>query len=205
MARVRRSRYKSHTVSVRPKARSPEHQPQPEELEELEDLEDLEELGDEAIISQQTAAHALQPRANVAEETRSVVITEHPERTQPPRNPPPRSSAEATLVIRDRRALDEMRQKIVRRQQRRAAHGRRALYLWGALGLAAFVLGGVVAFLATETHSDSPTADSQSPAARGDAQMQLPSTLGAPRAPSSTAKSPPPAVRLDDLPVERKH
>jgi len=178
-----------------------------EELDELDELDELEELGDEAIISQQTAAHALQPRANVAEESRSVVITEHPERLDPPppRNPLPRSSAEATLVIRDRRALDEMRQKIVRRQQRRAAHGRRALYLWGALGLAAFVLGGVVAFLATETHSDSPTADSQSPAARGDAQMQLPSTLGAPRAPSSTAKSPPPAVRLDDLPVERKH
>lgn len=136
--------------------RSPEHERQPGEPEQLDQLE---ELGDEAIIAQQTAAHAPQPRANVAEESRSVVITEHPPRrdSQPPR----KSSAEATLVIRDRRALDEMRQKLIQRQQQRAAQKRRALYLWGALGLAAFVLGGIVAFLATEGGSDSPPAPAQ--------------------------------------------
>ncbi|HET7545670.1 MAG TPA: hypothetical protein VFK05_37640 [Polyangiaceae bacterium] len=132
-------------MSTRPPARSPQHEPSP--------ADELEELGDEAIISQQTAAHAPQPRANVSEESRSVVITEHPPE---PRDPPRKSSAEATLVIRDRRALDEMRLKILRRQQEKLAHGRKALYLWGALGLAAFVLGGIVAFLATDTHSDSP-------------------------------------------------
>jgi len=176
-----------------------------EELDELDELDELEELGDEAIISQQTAAHALQPRANVAEESRSVVITEHPERLDPPppRNPLPRSSAEATLVIRDRRALDEMRQKIVRRQMQKAAQGRKALYLWGALGLAAFVLGGIVAFLATETGSDSQTADGQAPAAQGEL------TLPGPRLtrPAANGSAPvPPPVRLDQLPVERsKH
>jgi hypothetical protein len=118
---------------------------------EPDDLDQIEELGDEAIIAQQTAAHTPQPRANVAEESRSVVITEHPE---PLRSPPPKSSAEPTLVIRDRRALDEMRHKILRRQQQKRARSRNALYLWGALGLAAFVLGGIVAFLATETRSD---------------------------------------------------
>jgi len=171
-----------------------EHEP-----DEPDELDQIEELGDEAIISQQTAAHALQPRANVSEESRSVVITEHPARrdSQPPR----KSSAEATLVIRDRRALDEMRQKIVRRQQQKARRGRNALYLWGALGLAAFVLGGIVAFLATDTGSDSPTANNQAPAVQGAAQMALPSTPVA-----STSPKSPPAVRLDDLPVEsRKH
>ncbi|HEY3252658.1 MAG TPA: hypothetical protein VGJ91_01880 [Polyangiaceae bacterium] len=147
---------------TRPPARSPAYERQPgepgalEELNEIEDINEIEELGDEAIIAQQTAAHALQPRANVSEEARSVVITEHP------RNPPPRSSAEATVVIRDRRALDEMRAKIVRQQQQKAGHN--ALYLWGALGLAAFVLGGIVAFLATETHSDSSSNGIQPPA-----------------------------------------
>jgi hypothetical protein len=176
------------------------HERQPSEPEELEELE---ELGDEAIIAQTTAAHALQPRANVAEEPRSVVITEHPapRASEPPRHPPPRSSAEATLVIRDRRALDEMRKKIVRRQQQQKAHSRNALYLWGALGLAAFVLGGVVAFLATDSHSDAETAANQ---ARSDARVALPSTLVAkPAANSSTSPTKRP-VKLDDLPVEHK-
>lgn len=131
--------------------RPPAHFPDPLLPSELDELDLIEELGDEAIIAQQTAAHAPQPRANVAEESRSVVITEH---SEPPRNPAPKSSGEATLVIRDRRALDEMRQKILRRQQEKRAHSRNALYLWGALGLAAFVLGGIVAFLATDTRSD---------------------------------------------------
>ncbi len=139
------------------------HEQKPEELKQLNELDGIEELGDEAIISQQTAAHALQPRANVSEESRSVVITEHPARRES--QPPRKSSAEATLVIRDRRALDEMRQKIVRRQQQKANRGRNALYLWGALGLAAFVLGGIVAFLATDS-SNSPTANNQAPDAR---------------------------------------
>jgi len=188
--------------ATRPKVGSPEHDLQ---LSEPEELDQLEELGDEAIISQQTAAHALKPRANVSEESRSVVITEHPGRrdTQPPRNPPPRSSAEATLVIRDRRALDEMRQKIVRQQRQKAARGRNALYLWGALGLAAFLLGGIVAFLATDTHSEPQTANNHPPAVRGESQVALPPTpLSKPPA-NSSPQSPPQAVRLDDLPVER--
>ena len=176
-----------------------------EDLEELEELDQLEELGDEAIIAQQTAAHALQPRANVSEESRSVVITEHPERrdSRPPRNALPKSSVEATLVIRDRRALDEMRQKIVRRQKQKQAHGRRVLYLWGALGLVAFVLGGIVAFLATEAHSGSATADVQSSATHAEVSPSQPSIPAAPPAPIASSASPR-AVRLDDLPVERK-
>ncbi|HYQ47056.1 MAG TPA: hypothetical protein VER11_34035 [Polyangiaceae bacterium] len=138
--------------ATRPPAHSPEQRlPQ----SELAAIDQIEELGDEAIISQQTAAHTPQPRANVSEEARSVVITEHPP-ARPDVEPPRKSTTEATLVIRDRRALDDMRQKILRRQQEKRAHSRKALYLWGALGLAAFVLGGIVAFLATDTHVDVP-------------------------------------------------
>jgi len=180
--------------ATRPPAHIPQH--------ELSSADEVEELGDEAIIAQQTAAHAPQPRANVAEESRSVVITEHPE----PRDPPRRSSAEATLVIRDRRALDEMRQKILRRQQEKLAHGRKALYLWGALGLAAFVLGGIVAFLATDMHSDSagPEEQPSAAAALGEAKAVPPSTPISPAA-SIGSSSSPAALKARELPAELKH
>jgi len=200
--------------ATRPPARFPEHQP---ELSGADELNELEELGDDAIIAQQTAAHSLRPRANVAEEPRSVVITERldstPPAVQPPAEPPPKSSAEATVVIRDRRALDEMRMQIVRRQQQKQSRvlGHRALYLWGALGLAAFVLGGVVAFLATESRPDSTTSDARSANTGSEARIAVPSTPPKP-APDGQADGPridkvkesTRAVRLDDLPVERR-
>jgi hypothetical protein len=175
-------------------------------LDETESLDDLEELGDDAIIAQQTAAHAPQPRAIVSEESRSVVISDHPpiRDTQPPRSATfPRSTGEPTLIIRDRRALDEMRQQIVERQVRNKSRRSRSIYVWGALGLAAFVLGGIVAFLATDTRSDAPLPSADSPAtpSRVEAQIQSPSTANAAR-PAATAAAQ--AVRLDDLPVEKK-
>ena len=168
-------------------------------------LEDLEELGDDAIIAQQTAAHAPQPRANVSEESRSVVIAEHLKRsdTEPPRaarSAPPRSSAEATVVIRDRRALDDLRTQIERGRLKKTGR-KRPIYLWGALGLAAFLLGGIVAFLATDGRGDNlPT-----PSGRIEAQVALPRAVAP--APPPAAEPATPSVRLDDLPVEppRKH
>ena len=201
--------------ATRPPARFPEQQ---SELGGADELSELEELGDDAIIAQQTAAHSLQPRANVAEESRSVVITERgdsvPPAARPPAELPPKSSAEATVVIRDRRALDDMRLQIVRRQQqqkRSGALGHRALYLWGALGLAAFVLGGVVAFLATESRTESTTSETRGANTPSEARIAAPSTLQKP-APDPQAAGPridkvkesTRAVRLDDLPVERR-
>lgn len=179
------------------------------ELGETESLDDLEELGDDAIIAQQTAAHAPQPRAIVSEESRSVVISDHPgaRKTEPPRSAAPRSTAEPTLIIRDRRRLEEMRKQIVERQLKNNKSRRsRSIYLWSALGLAAFVLGGVVAFLATDSHSEapSPSADGPQVAApgRAEAQIQAPRAPTA-RAPVSAASAPSGTpVRLDDLPVE---
>jgi len=185
------------------------------ELEEPDDLDDLEELGDDAIISQQTAAHAPQPRAVVSEESRSVVISDHPptRKTEPPRSATfPRATGEPTLIIRDRRALDEMRQQIVERQLRSKGRRSRSLYVWGGLGLAAFVLGGIVAFLATDSHADAPpTADGVAAPSRVEAQIATPhadSTAAgvatAHASPVGAAAQVAPAVRLDDLPVEKK-
>jgi hypothetical protein len=138
---------------------------------ELEQIDDLEELGDDAIIAQQTAAHAPQPRANVSEESRSVVIRDAPPRHEPerphPAPTPPRSSAEATLVTRDRRAFDELRSTLLLRKKAKQTKARRALYLWGVLGLTAFLLGGIVAFMATDS-SSGPQPEGQ-PAAAGNA------------------------------------
>jgi hypothetical protein len=181
---------------MRPKVRSQQDE------RELDGLDDLEELGDDAIISQQTEAHALKPRANIANEARSVVITDHPTRreTLPPRSPgAPRSSGEATLVIRDRRALDELRKNIVQRQAQKK-QGNRSLYKWGALGLAAFVLGGLVAFLATDSRADARAAGSALATSRADVQASVSSTDTAPSA-AALAHT----VRLDDLPIESKH
>jgi hypothetical protein len=120
----------------------------PGNLEQLEELEELEELGDDAIIAQQQGAHAPQPRANVSEESRSIVISEPP--VARPAQAPVRPRGEPTLIIRDRRALDDMRRQIIERQ-RRKKNSRRSLYVWGVIGVVAFVLGGIVAFLATDT------------------------------------------------------
>ena len=186
----------------RPPSRSPLHEGEPD------DLEHLEELGDDAIISQQTAAHTPQPRANVSEEARSVVITDHPLRrdTHRPREAPARAGGEQTLVIRDRRALDELRRNMMRHKVKKA-DDRSSLYLWGALGLAAFVLGGVVAFLVTDSHPDAPTTLS-AVAAPKRVETHVGPLAAAPRVaakPAATAAPEPNhAVRLDDLPVERR-
>jgi hypothetical protein len=188
---------------TRPPTRSPLPASQPDALD------DLEELGDDAIIAQQTEAHALRPRANVSEEPRSVVITDHPQRrdTEPPRGTgiPPRSSAEPTLVIRDRRALDELRRDIVQRQAKKR-RGNRALYMWGGLGLVAFVLGGIAAFLATDSRSDAAQAESnQSGRVEGQAANPHAVDVTPVAKPLVAPAEAPRAVRLDDLPVEPKH
>lgn len=171
--------------------------------EQPERLDELEELGDDAIIAQQAVVHAPRPRANVAEESRSVVITDHHRSGSEPPRAPRKSSGEATLVIRDRRALDDLRSQI-ERGRNKANQRRRPLYWWGALGLAAFVLGGVVAFLATDGRAEGQTAVVPAATARVEAQAQL-----GPRvvSPPDHAEPATPSVRLDELPVEppRKH
>jgi hypothetical protein len=126
------------------------------------DLDQLEELGDDAIIAQQTAAHAPQPRQNVASEARSIVISDRPSASDPEgAQPKRRASSEKTVIIRDRRKLDEMRNQLIARQLKKKQERARTLYFWGAVGLAAFVLGGVVALFATGDRA--PAASNEAP------------------------------------------
>lgn len=170
-------------------------------------LDDLEELGDDAIIAQQTSAHAPRPRASVSDESRSVVIADHQRQSAERR---PKCSGEATLVIRDRRALDDLRSSILLGKAKKTRR-RRALYVWGALGLTAFILGGISAFLATDTLAESPPGKHLRPSEPPESPVTL-ARASTPLPPASQAAPSPDlranrretvrAVRLDELPVE---
>lgn len=160
-----------------------------------EEIEQLEELGDDAIIAQQQGAHVPKPRAQVTEEARSIVISDHPPRRSSPLPPPDpstkRARSEKTVVIRDRKKIDELRAEIERRKPKpEPALGMPGVWLWVAVGAAAFVLGGLVALFATR--EDEPSV------------APVPSAVVAvPIAPAAPAPSTePPSVSIDELPIE---
>lgn len=172
------------------------------DLPRAEELEQLEELGDDAIIAQQQGAHAPKPRVQVTEEARSIVISDHP---APGSNPPsgPKIPVDAhpsgrkrsdrtekTVVIRDRRQIEELRREMAKRRPPAAPEPAKGLLLWVIVGVAAFVVGGLVALFATS--------DEDSAAA---APVPAASVLAAPSvAPAVTSE--PPSVSIDELPIE---
>jgi hypothetical protein len=181
-------------------SRVPPHASGGSDLSGAEELEQLEELGDDAIIAQQQGAHVPKPRAQVTEEARSIVISDHP---APGSNPPvtPQIPAdqphkkrsertEKTVVIRDRRQIDELRREIAKRKPKPAPEPTQGVLLWVIVGVAAFLTGGLVALLAT----------------REDAAVKsvaVPVTSDLPAqsaAPAVTVE--PPKVSIDELPIE---
>ena len=170
--------------------------PQPDELEQLE------ELGDDAIIAQQQGAHVPKPRVQVNDEARSIVISEHPKPTPGPQNPVDPGTrkrserTEKTVVIRDRRQIDELRREMAKHRPHRAPRppksepSNKGLWLWVIVGVAAFLAGGLVALFATR--DDSSAAASPAPAVSA-----VPVPSAAPVAPSE-----PPSVSIDELPIE---
>jgi hypothetical protein len=180
-------------------SRVPPHATGGPDLPGADELEELEELGDDAIIAQQQGAHAPKPRAQVTEEARSIVISDHPPvGSNPPSAPaipvekPARrrtERTEKTVVIRDRRQIEELRRAMAKRKPKTPQQRQRGVLLWVMVGVAAFVTGGLVALFATrEPASSAP----QLPAASGQA---APST-----APAATQE--PPSVSIDELPIE---
>jgi hypothetical protein len=167
-----------------------------------DELEQLEELGDDAIIAHQQGAHVPKPRVQVTEEARSIVISEHPSPgSQPPaapkipKDPGKKRSerTEKTVVIRDRRQIEELRREMAKHRPRLQAEPARksqGLLLWVIVGIAAFLIGGLVALFATQeeesTGAPVPTA-----------VTVLPQVSAAPAAPSE-----PPSVSIDELPIE---
>lgn len=160
------------------------------------ELATLEELSDDAIVAHQQGAHAPQPRAQVTEETRSIVIAEQ---SRPVGDPPlsrerrsrRRSErTEKTVVIRSRRQLEDLRRAMAQ-QQPRAKAAERGWLLWVLVGLAAFATGGLVALFATPTKHP---AQSAAPAAAP--------TEASPAAAAATTSAEPPSVSIDELPIE---
>lgn len=169
-----------------------------------DELEQLEELGDDAIIAQQQGAHVPKPRAQVTEEARSIVISDHPPGGP---NPPvsPKIPAEKgqkrrsertekTVVIRDRRQIDELRREMAKRKPKPTPmpgpEAGRGLLLWVIVGVVAFLTGGLVALFATR--DDAASAAGAKPAS---SETAAPSA-----APVATAL--PPSVSIDELPIE---
>jgi hypothetical protein len=171
-------------------------------LPRADELEELEELGDDAIIAQQQGAHVPKPRVQVTEEARSIVISEHPAPRGPGSNPPsalkiPTDSAsrkrsdrtEKTVVIRDRRQIEELRREIAKRRPPAKVEPTKGLLLWVIVGVAAFLTGGLVALFATRD---------------GAASASAKPTVSAPPTPSVAPIPPtePPSVSIDELPIE---
>ena len=170
-----------------------------------DEFEQLEELGDDAIIAQQQGAHAPKPRAQVTEEARSIVISDHPAPgSHPPSDPKiPRDKGarkrsertEKTVVIRDRRQLEELRREMAKHKPTHkptpTPTPKRGLALWVIVGVAAFLIGGLVALFATR--DDSNAAAAAAPAVSAEAPR--PSAT-----PAATIE--PPSVSIDQLPIE---
>jgi hypothetical protein len=178
-------------------SRVPPHASGGSDLPRADELEQLEELGDDAIIAQQQGAHVPKPRVQVTEEARSIVISEPPV-TGPafpsaPKPPTKKRSdrTEKTVVIRDRRQVEELRREMAKHRPKPApAPGNKGLLLWVVVGVAAFLLGGLVALFATR---DDNTAATSAPPIRS----ALPPPPSAPAAPTE-----PPSVSIDELPIE---
>lgn len=120
--------------------------------------DDIEELDHDVIIAQEAGVHAPQRRVHVTTDAPSVVISEPPPNSGHPSStmPPARRRGEQTVVIRDRRALEDMRRAI---RQRRPAPGRipaKTYFLLGAAVLVSLALGTLLAVVVERTQGSVP-------------------------------------------------
>jgi hypothetical protein len=159
------------------------------------DLHEVEDLDDDAIIAQETLAHAPAPRAQVSTDHPTVVISEPPGAprklpTVPPMRRPDRT--EKTVVIRDRKSLDRLRREASRPPRGRRPSRSRTLYLVGVAVLASLAAGTLLATLANSAGSD------ESPATAASVGAEEPTVAPAP------SNEAPAVVDLEDLPVVKK-
>lgn len=162
--------------------------------------EELEELGDEVILAQESAVHLPQPRQNVATDHPSVVISDpqHPATNRAPTmRTARRGTSEKTVVIRDRRKLDEMRKAAAERyeqkqKQKQPVVESKTLYLLVAAALASLVVGTLVAAFVDSQKEPVP-----GPARTGTVTRPAP-------APSEASPAPLDTVDLHSLPVDKR-
>jgi len=164
--------------------------------------ETLDELGDDAIVAQQSQPHSPRPRAQVAIETRSVVISPEAELggEPPPPEPSPSGrqqlSTEPSLMLRDRRIGEELQSlrpaEVPQRRQWSTS------VIWVSAAILAFGLGGLLALLGRARHDAA-----QPPLAQESFVTAVPATRPPPSAaPAEPAILPEPAPTSSDPPVE---
>ncbi|HEX6767225.1 MAG TPA: hypothetical protein VF103_17125 [Polyangiaceae bacterium] len=157
------------------------------------DDDGVEELGDEIIVAQQTAAHAPAPRARVATDHPTVVISDVPGAPQKlPTVPPLRrhDRTEKTVVIRDRKSLDRLRREASRRPRSRSRFPLgRTLFLVGIAVLASLAAGTLLARFANSRLSGGAPSTATSVEAQG------------PSLAPTASHAAPEVVDLADLPV----
>jgi hypothetical protein len=117
----------------------------------------LEELGDEVIIAQETEAHSPQPRVQVATDQPSIMISE-PQGGHRKRMPTLRTRNEKTVIIRDRKQLEQMRRAVHKQKKAKPAIEPRTLYWLGAAALASLALGTLIAFIVDSRNAALPAA-----------------------------------------------
>ena len=156
--------------------------------------------GEEAAV--QHATHEPQRRVTVQEESRTIVVADEQaagaiDRETRKLEPYTASRAEPTVVIRDRRAIDEIR-KVGKKSSVPS------LLLWIAAGLAAFGLGGALAVLTAQR--DAPP-KAEAVAARPIAAKPAPTPPPQKTPPVAAATADTvegPAVNAAELPVEKE-
>lgn len=157
---------------------------------------DLEELGDEVIIAQETGAHAPQRRVNVTTDHPTVVISEPPP-AHPSKGLPTyrsrRDRTEQTVVIRDRKKLEQMRRQMTRQYRKKQGVERKTVYLIAVAALASLAMGTLIAALV-----DSSTASAPATTIRA---LPEPEPAAAEPQPSAV---PPDTIDLDALPEPGK-
>ena len=121
----------------------------------------LEELDDDAIVAQQATAHAPAPRVQVADEARTIVVSE----------PPPDADDTARVRSLDRgrndptmvlRAVRAPLPAVVSAPPRRSWPPWLPWLIWGLAGLIAFGFGAFLALMMAEKNAPPPA-----PAATG--------------------------------------
>jgi hypothetical protein len=155
--------------------------------------EELEELSDDVILAQESAVHVPQPRANVATDHPTVVISDTA--SAPQRRPTERSRrrSEKTVIIRDRKNLDRMRQAISEREQLKKKPRLvepRTLYLLALAAVGSLLVGTLIAAFVDSRREDRLRVTAPVPVHSG------------PPAASSDPK-PIDTVNLDQLPLDR--
>jgi hypothetical protein len=178
------------------------------------DEEVLDELGDDAIVAQQAAIHALQPRAQVDMEARTIVVAEEPPELDPSEVMETRQlpqygfGAEPTTAAR--RAASRAPTMVLRRVESFPPPKRRnwmVIGIWVAAGVVAFGFGGVLAAL-TARGSDSSASATPAAALPPPAPTRTaPPPKSAPPPAKAPDQSQPPqddteAITASDLPVE---